>query len=152
MAVIRRHHGDRAGPMSHPGALVLGADIRALGIARSLGRRGVETWVLRRPGEDPVACHSRYVRRSLDAPVGRSGEQAGALLALADRHDLHRWSLFATDDEPVAALAQRRDELADRFALTFPGWRTCSSNSALNLKRTRARLSGVVAAHVGKAA
>ena len=36
------------------GALVLGADYRALGVVRSLGRRGVPVWVIR-DGGDAVA-------------------------------------------------------------------------------------------------
>ena len=40
---------------STPGALVIGANLRALGIARSLGRRGVQTWLLHERGSDGVA-------------------------------------------------------------------------------------------------
>jgi hypothetical protein len=41
-------------PAAPSGALVLGADYRALGAVRSLGRRGVPVRVVREPGE-PLA-------------------------------------------------------------------------------------------------
>jgi D-aspartate ligase len=107
---------------STPGALVIGANLRALGIARSLGRRGVETWVLRVPGDDQVARASRYVRRTLRAPEGDSTLQRDGLLAIAARHQLDHWALFATDDEPAAAIAQQHEPLATRFAFTSPDW------------------------------
>lgn len=107
---------------SRPGALVIGANLRGLGIARSLGRRGVDSWVLHEPGDDSVARASRYVTRTLPAPQGSPQQQRAGLLAIADRHRLVGWTLFPTSDESVAAVAQQRDELDGHFALTSPGW------------------------------
>jgi D-aspartate ligase len=104
------------------GALVIGANLRGLGIARSLGRRGVDTWVLHEPGDDPVARVSRYVSRTLPAPQGSAQQQRAGLLAIADGHRLTHWTLFPTSDESVAAVAQQRDELDGHFAFTSPGW------------------------------
>jgi len=44
----------RAAKPAPAGALVLGGDYRALGVVRSLGRRGVPVWVIR-DGGDAVA-------------------------------------------------------------------------------------------------
>lgn len=106
-----------------PGALVIGSNLRALGIARSLGRRGVETWVLSSRDDDPVARASRFVTRSLRVP-GDSASAVDAVLSAAARHRLVGWTLFPTDDESAAAIARVYEALAERFALTSPGWDT----------------------------
>jgi D-aspartate ligase len=129
---------------STPGALVLGANLRALGIARSLGRRGVETWVLHAPGDDQVARASRHVRRTLRAPEGDSALQRDGLLAIAARHRLEHWTLFPTDDEPAAAIAQQHEQLGSRFAFTSPNW------DALRYAYHK-RLSHVLAERIGVA-
>jgi len=105
-----------------PGALIIGSNLRAIGIARSLGRRGVETWLLYRSGEDHSARASRYVRRAIRAPDGDSGSQRDELLAMAARHRLEGWTLFPTDDEPAAMIAHEHEPLATCFSFTSPGW------------------------------
>ena len=105
-----------------PGALVLGSNLRALGIARSLGRRGVETWLLHGPGEDHAARLSRYVRRSMLAPEGDSGLQRDGLLAIAARYGLEGWTLFPSDDEPAAMIAREYGALGTSYLFTSPGW------------------------------
>jgi D-aspartate ligase len=96
-----------------PGALVLGADYRGLGVVRSLGRRGVRVWVLKRPGET-LAAHSRYAERSLCVPDD--------LLALAG--EIPGWALIPTTDEDAAMLARRHAELSAAFTVTTDPWET----------------------------
>jgi D-aspartate ligase len=117
-----------------PGALVIGANLRALGIARSLGRRGIATWLLHEPGDDLVARLSRYAARTLPAPPGDSAQQAAGLLEIADHHGLRGWTLFATGDESAAGIARQRRALADRFALVSPSWDAVSQ--AYSKRRT----------------
>lgn len=105
-----------------PGALVMGANLRGLGVVRSLGRRGIETWVLHERGDDQVARASRYARRTLPAPTGTESDQRDGLLAIARRHGLRRWTLFPTSDESVALLGHERDALASEFTFTSPVW------------------------------
>lgn len=107
---------------STPGALVIGANLRALGIARSLSRRGVQTWLLHERGSDGVARMSRHVSRTLPLPEGSTEQRRDGLLAIAARHRLHSWTLFPTDDESAAAVAQQQAKLATRFAFTSPSW------------------------------
>lgn len=106
---------------TRPGALVIGSNLRALGIARSLGRRGVETWLLSSRDDDPVARVSRFVTRSLRVPAD-SASVVDALVSAAAHHGLDGWTLFPTDDESAAALARAHEALAERFALTSPSW------------------------------
>jgi predicted ATP-grasp superfamily ATP-dependent carboligase len=101
--------------------VVIGANLRALGIARSLGRRGVATWLLHEPGDDPVARLSRYAGRTLPAPIGAAAQRCSALVDLAAAHGLRGWSLFATGDESALAVAGEQQRLADHFALLSAG-------------------------------
>jgi D-aspartate ligase len=104
-----------------PGALVLTGDHRGLGIARSLGRRGIPVWVLMEQGES-LARASRYVQRALPFPDGDEEKQRDYLLELADRHRLDNWVLFPTRDDTAALLGRHGDQLAERFRLTSPRW------------------------------
>lgn len=104
------------------GALVVGANLRSLGIARSLGRRGIETWVVPQPGDHQVARASRYVRRTLAALTGTPAEKSSSLIAIAGRNGGERWALFPTGDESAAMVAQNHERLAAAFAPTSPDW------------------------------
>jgi D-aspartate ligase len=107
---------------SSRGALLIGGDSRALGIARSLGRRDIPVWAIDE-GDYLLARHSRYVRRSLPWPERESEVgQVAYLTALADRHGLAGWTLFATSDETAALVARHHGALAQRFRLTTPPW------------------------------
>ncbi|MCW2771146.1 MAG: hypothetical protein JWR27_2579 [Aeromicrobium sp.] len=106
-----------------PGALVVGGDYQGLGIARSLGRRGIPVAVL--DDEVSIAPRSRYVQHSMRVPTLRSAEATtDALQAAARRFGLDGWVLFPTREETVAAVAQNRDELARTFRVPTPSWRT----------------------------
>jgi D-aspartate ligase len=105
-----------------PGALVVGADLRALGIVRSLGRQHIPVAVARYDF-DRIALTSRYVtHRSWDRLPSGEDDAVKALLELADRNKLGGWVLFATDDESSALISRRRDELDSRFRVTAPPW------------------------------
>src|SRR5437867_2002655 len=62
-SVVVRSQTLGGGNLDFAGALVTGADYRALGVVRSLGRRRVPVWVLR-SGADMLAATSRYACRS----------------------------------------------------------------------------------------
>jgi D-aspartate ligase len=103
------------------GALILGADYRALGAARSLGRRGVPVWVLAERGE-PLATVSRYARRSMHWPEGGDEERAAYLRELAISNDIHGWALIPSTDCTAAMLARGYDVLAQQYTHTTPPW------------------------------
>jgi D-aspartate ligase len=111
---------ERAVPATEDGAIVIGADYRGLGIARSLGRRGIPVLVLWE-GEERLALASRYVRRRL--AIGRRGEPLHQeLLRIAREEPVEGWALFPTSDNTVAAVARHHNELAKTFKLTTPAW------------------------------
>jgi D-aspartate ligase len=102
-----------------PGALVLGANYRGLGVVRSLGRRGIPVWVVT-TDEHRVACASRYARQTVDWPHGGELRQLDHLLTLARVHTLDGWTLIPTCDDTMRLLARNRDSLERHFLVAAP--------------------------------
>ena len=101
------------------GAIVLGGDYQGLGIARSLGRRGVPVWVV--DDERSIASASRYVEHRIRVPDLRSADGVvDALSRTAEAAGLDGWVVYPTRDEIVAAIADRRDRLG-RLRVPTPG-------------------------------
>ncbi len=111
----------RHGRAAPEGVLVLGADYRALGIVRSLGRRGVRVWVVRNGGER-LAGTSRYAERVLRWPSPLHESRLPFLEGLAEKDGAAGWVVIPTADETVAFVAREHDRLAPRFALTTSPW------------------------------
>jgi D-aspartate ligase len=103
------------------GALITGADYRGLGVARSLGRRGIPVWLLKRPGHH-LAAVSRYARNSEVWPLGDEAQGVDFMLDLAERKGVKGWVLIPTDDAVVGLVARHHDVLAKQFCLTVPPW------------------------------
>jgi predicted ATP-grasp superfamily ATP-dependent carboligase len=106
-------------PADRCGAVVLGGDYQGLGIARSLGRRGVPVCVI--DDERSITTASRYATRTLRF-ADLHGEQQilDALAAARDRFGLDGWVLYPTRDEMVTALAKNREELSRWFRVPTP--------------------------------
>jgi predicted ATP-grasp superfamily ATP-dependent carboligase len=105
-----------------PGAVVLGGDLRALGIVRSLGRRDIPVTVVR-SDEDLVAMASRYAtHRVVQEPKSEESAQLQDLMTLIERFDLGGSVLYATGDESSAFLSRHRDLLASCVQVTTPPW------------------------------
>ena len=103
------------------GALVMGADYRALGVVRSLGRQGIPVWVINQGGH-LVATASRYVRRRLPWPACEERGEVEFLLAVCAAHKLDGWMLIPTDDYTVGLVSNHHRTLASRYRLTVPPW------------------------------
>jgi predicted ATP-grasp superfamily ATP-dependent carboligase len=103
------------------GAVVLGGDFHGLGIARSLGRRGVPVCIV--DDEYSIGRFSKYTTCSLTAPTLRKPDElVGFLLQTVRERHLKGWVLFPTRDEHVAAVARHRAQLSDWFRVPTPGW------------------------------
>lgn len=106
-----------AGPPT--AALVLGSDYRALGVVRSLGRKGVPVRVLA-SGDDRLACFSRYTSEIVEWPTGTAARlELLRRLAVADGHV---WALFPSSDDSAEFVAHHHQALAPLLALTTPPW------------------------------
>ncbi|HXJ07218.1 MAG TPA: hypothetical protein VNH65_19110 [Candidatus Acidoferrum sp.] len=103
------------------GVLVLGGNLNALTIARSLGRQGVPVWVATSPNIK-LACFSRYTHRTLPWPSGECEAQVDYLLELSTRHKLGGWVLFPTSDESAALLSKFHTALSSRYRVSTPPW------------------------------
>jgi D-aspartate ligase len=103
------------------GALILGANLNGLTIARSLGRQGVPVWVTTQPNIK-LANYSRYTLRTLPWSNGDCEAQAQYLLDLAVRHGLDGWVLFPTSDESAALLAKFQTILSSHYRVSAPTW------------------------------
>lgn len=110
-----------AGHGTNPGALVMAADYRALGVVRSLGRQGIPVWVLKQGGH-LVATTSRYVRRNVPWPNANDDVEIDLLLDLARKHGLKDWLLFPTDDHAVGLISRHHDVLASEYRVTVLPW------------------------------
>jgi D-aspartate ligase len=115
------------------GALVVGGDYQGLGIARSLGERGIPVVVL--DDERSIAASSRFVKRRRRVPNLR--DPRSALDALLDTHrqlGLSGWVLYPTREETVATIAAHQEELTSRFRVPTPA--TASVGPAWDKRQT----------------
>src|SRR5207247_787863 len=105
------------------GALVMGADYRALGVVRSLGRHRIPVWLVNQGGH-LVATASRYVRRRLPWPACDDHGKINFLLRLCASHNLNGWALIPTDDHTVALVSNHHEALSAKYHVTVPAWET----------------------------
>jgi D-aspartate ligase len=105
------------------GAVVVGGEHPGLGVARSLGRRGIPVVVI--DDQQSISSFSRYTTWTVRVPDLRDERKAvEAVMEVGRRFDLRGWVLFPTRDETVAAFSRYRSELSQLFRVTTPGWET----------------------------
>ena len=111
------------GQASVPGAVILGNDFKALGVVRSLGRRGIPSVVV---DDFPrSAWYSRYVIRRCRWHGAMWGQPfVDFLLSLAQRDGLEGWVLFPLQDEVVEVVARHARQLASTYRLVTQPWET----------------------------
>jgi D-aspartate ligase len=101
---------------NRPGAIVLGGNFVGLGIVRSLGARGIPTWVLDADRSRSIAQFSRYTSRFIETKEAI----ADVLLAMGRQHQLNGWVLFPVTDEYVEILSANREALSSIYRVTTP--------------------------------
>lgn len=105
------------------GALVVGGEHPGLGIARSLGRRGIPVYIL--DDQKCVSSFSKYASRTIRVKDLRDERRTvDSVLEVGYRFGLQNWILFPTRDETVSAFSRYRDELSKVFRVTTPAWDT----------------------------
>ena len=103
------------------GAVVIGGEHPGLGIARSLGRRGIPVCVI--DDQHSVSEFSRYVTRVVRVEDLRNEERTvESVLDIGRRYGLEGWVLYPTRDETVAAFSRHRRHLSELFRVTTPDW------------------------------
>ena len=105
------------------GALVVGGDHPGLGIARSLGRKGIPVYILE--DQQSISSFSKYATRVIRVKNLRDEQETvDSVLEVGREFGLQGWVLFPTRDETVAAISRHRARLADFYRVTTPGWET----------------------------
>src|SRR5258705_10433053 len=90
-----------------PGAIVLGGSFVGLGLVRSLGARGIETWVVDTDRSASIAKFSRYTKRYIFA----TEDPIGLLLREGQQHHLNGWVVFPFTANFVDLLAHHPNSL-----------------------------------------
>ncbi len=103
------------------GAVVVGGDYQGLGIARSLGRRGVPVCVV--DDEMSISRFSKYCTHFVRLADLRNERVAvDALIEVGERLGLLGWVLYPTREELVAAFSRNRSQLSRLFRVPTPEW------------------------------
>ena len=123
-----------------PGALIVGGAHVSIGVARSLGRRGIPVWLL---ANHPIPKFSRYVRRSFDWPGADHPDGLECIFDLARKHDLAGWVLIATGDQDMRMIAQNHARLSSIFRVATPDWGTIEWIYDKRLTYRRAQSLGI---------
>jgi predicted ATP-grasp superfamily ATP-dependent carboligase len=98
------------------GAIVLGGNFVGLGVARSLGAKGIRTWVLDSDRSKSIAQFSRYTERFLEVKES----VVDALLGAAREHHLEGWVLIPVTDDYVELLSAHHEALSAVFRVSAP--------------------------------
>src|SRR5258708_34175902 len=104
-----------------PGAILLGSDFKALGVARSLGQRGIPSVVIDTTPRS--AWFSRYVCRCIRWH-GQMDDDAflSFLLTIGKQYHLEQWVLFPMQDEAVQLVACNTQALSQVYQLVTQAW------------------------------
>jgi predicted ATP-grasp superfamily ATP-dependent carboligase len=107
--------------MKTPGAVVTGGDFQALGVIKSLGRKGIPVHVL--DNELSIGRFSRYCKKFSFAPnPAREEEYLGFLMDYAKRLELDKWVLYANNDRVVCLLSKHKKTLEEHYRIPTPDW------------------------------
>ena len=103
------------------GAVIIGGTFQALGIVRSLGKRGIPVYLL--DNKQNIARFSRYKTKYIKCPnVQEESLFLTFLLDLAKKDNLHGWVIYPNDDETVIFLAKYNKELEQYYRVTTQPW------------------------------
>jgi D-aspartate ligase len=104
------------------GVIVIGDHVQALGIIRSLGRRGIPVYLL----HDKNLCisrFSRYTKRFIRTPTpNNESEFVDFMIKLAKNDRIRDWILMPTNDEAVHTLSKHKETLEEYYSVSTPCW------------------------------
>ena len=128
-------HGEEAS------ALVFGGAHGSLSVVRSLGRRGIPVWLLRR--DNPIARLSRYASGSIPWEGPAHADAADTLVAIAERYRLKGAVLFPGGDAEAELVSQHHAKLSRAYRVTTPPWSTAKWAFDKRLMNERAGEIGI---------
>lgn len=127
-------------------AIVLSTGTAALGVIRSLGRRGVPVIALYQDPTD-VGCASRYLREAIQVPHPEHEEKALVEWLLREAPRLGGGVLVPCADAYLGAMARNKAELQQHYLVACPDWKIAESVLQKSLTYAVARAAGVATPH-----
>ncbi|MCW7079144.1 MAG: hypothetical protein OCU16_06430 [Candidatus Methanospirare jalkutatii] len=104
------------------GVMVIGDHVQALGIIRSLGRRGIPVYLL----HDKHLCisrFSRYTKQFIKTPKPSDESKfVNFMIELAKKRGVEGWILMPTNDAAVYTLSRHREILERYYRVSTPCW------------------------------
>jgi len=108
-------------PDDRPGVVLLGSDFKALGLIRSLARRGIPSAVV--DALPRSAWFSKHVRKRLRWRTEMwNPALVDFLLGVASDHRLQGWVLIPVQDDAVELVARHAARLSGAYRLVTPDW------------------------------
>jgi D-aspartate ligase len=108
-------------PRENVGAVIVGGEHPGLGIARSLGRKGIPVCIV--DDQYSVSHFSKFAKHVVRVKDLRDEQKTVAsVLEVGRQLGLAGWVLFPTRDETVAAFSRYRDQLTGFFRVSTPEW------------------------------
>jgi D-aspartate ligase len=102
-------------------ALVLGAQMIALGVVRALGEMGVPTILFSDQAGD-VPLKSRYVKEVIQIPDAEKHEDEFIEALLKQKYRFPGSLLVPSSDPLVVAIARHKARLSEHFVVSVPEW------------------------------
>jgi len=104
------------------GVMVIGDHVQALGIIRSLGRRGIPVYLL----HDKYLCisrFSRYTKQFIKTPKPSDESKfVNFMIELARKRGVEGWILMPTNDAAVYTLSRHKEILERYYRVSTPCW------------------------------
>jgi len=103
------------------GAVITGGDFQALGVLRTLAKKGIPTILL--DGDHCISKYSKYNRKFFRSPQPSDTQQyLNFLIDLAKKEKLSGWVIFPNSDAAVYILSKYRDRLEEHYRIPTPCW------------------------------
>jgi predicted ATP-grasp superfamily ATP-dependent carboligase len=104
------------------GVIIIGDHIQALGIARSLGRRGIPIYLL----NDNTLCitrFSRFCKKFIKCPnIMEETQFIDFMISIANKYGIEGWVLMPTNDAAVYILSKYKPILEKHYKVPTPSW------------------------------
>ena len=101
--------------------VVVGNHIQALGIIRSLGKRGIPVYLINNRNLC-ISRFSKYLKKFMRADTNNDTEFVDFMIKLARKEGLEDWILMPTNDAMVYILSKHKKILEEYYKVPTPSW------------------------------